>query len=110
MAQGDKLRAGSAGEVIEVDAAVHPAVGAADGRAHRVDPVFAVRVGVDDLAGELDQLDVLRGEFTARDVHDLNSSDGAALPGPEAGTLKIGGSAARLLSVARYTPGNYPNS
>src|SRR6478672_6241221 len=76
MAEGDELRAGSAGEVVEVDAAVQPAVGAADGRAHRVDPVFAVCVGVDDLAGELDQLDVFWGEFPARDVHDLNSSDG----------------------------------
>jgi hypothetical protein len=54
VAEGYQLSAWSAGEVIEIDAAVHLAVGAAHGSTHRMDPVFTVGVGVDDLARELD--------------------------------------------------------
>jgi hypothetical protein len=67
--QGHQFGARSAGEVVEVDPAVHRAVDSAHGGAHRMDAVFAVGVGIHDRAGELDQLHVFRGELPVRHVH-----------------------------------------
>jgi len=69
MAEGHKLRTGTAGEVVEVDAAVHLAVDAPHGGAHRVDTVLTVGVGIDDLPGEVDELQILGREFSAGHVH-----------------------------------------
>lgn len=75
MTEGHELGARSAGEVIDVDAAVDLAVHCAYRGGHRVNPEFAVRVGVHDLAGELDQLAIFWSQFLARYVHGSHGSD-----------------------------------
>ncbi len=59
MGERDKLGAWPAGEVVQVDAAVHLPVGRPDRGAHRVHAVLAVSAGVDDAPGELDELEIL---------------------------------------------------
>jgi hypothetical protein len=63
------LGAGSAGEVVEVDAGEDPAVGGPDGGADGVHPVLVragVGGGVDGAAGGGDQLHVVVGQIPER--------------------------------------------
>src|SRR5690348_11316789 len=69
MAERHKLGARPAGEMEDVDAAVHLAVSSPDSGARRMDPVFAVGVGDDDLAGKFDEFLIIRRQFPARYVH-----------------------------------------
>jgi hypothetical protein len=73
--------------MVQIDFAVHRAVGSAHGSAHRVHAVLAVGVGVYDRAGELNELQVFWGECPARYVHRSTVLIPAGLAGAAAAPL-----------------------
>ena len=67
MAEDDEFGARTAGEVVEVDAAVDSALGAADGGPHGVDPTRCVTIRIHDSPCELNELEIVRGWFSTGD-------------------------------------------
>lgn len=86
MTKSYKLGAGAAGEMVEVDTSVHLAVDSSDGGTHSVDALLTVSVGINDLAGELDEFLILKRKLPARHDHArrLRASDALGVRGPGA--------------------------
>jgi hypothetical protein len=85
MTKSYKLGAGAAGEMVEVDTSVHLAVDSSDGGTHSVDALLTVSVGINDLAGELDEFLILKRKLPARHDHArrLRASDALGVRGQE---------------------------
>jgi hypothetical protein len=96
VAERDELRAPATGEVVEVDAAIHLAVGSSDGGAHRVNAIDAIGVRLHDLPGEADEFHVIRRQVPAWNVHAHHFRTGATLGPRSCRQARSSGRAPRL--------------
>ena len=79
VAERDEFRAQATGEMVEVDAAIHPAVGSSDSGAHGVYAIYAISIRVHNLPGEGNEFHIIGRQVLAWYVHAHHFRAGASL-------------------------------
>jgi hypothetical protein len=83
MAKGNQLSARPAGEVVQIDATVLPAIRCPDGCSHGVHAALAIGICIDNLAGEVDEFKIFSRQFPARNSHARHTTDSSTLVRPQ---------------------------